>query len=392
MDRLFRILLLSALESCAAILMQRGIYFFAYKHLEFSATDNLLLALLAGVTYILGAVPRHRLCVRYGERRVLAFTAIGLLATCSLMAIAPRSAVVIVVCNGLVSWMYGMKWPIIESYVTAGRNPREVARALGWFNITWAGTVPVCVAAAGAIIVFNDSGLFVISIVINASILAIMAGLPRRPTHLSHDHPERLPADHAARYTALLKSSRWLMTSSYMLVFVLVPLLPEIFIERLGFGIVAATALSSIMDATRWLTFVVMERSHKWHGSAAVIAWSLILMPATFFMILIGNSLAVVLIGELFFGLAEGVVYYAALYYAMVIKNSSVDAGGAHEAMIGVGFTLGPLAGLAGKAMAGAVGGATIGMIAGVSPVIVLCTVGGLLPLLALRPRRTPAA
>jgi hypothetical protein len=43
-----------------------------------------------------------------------------------------------------------------------------------------------------------------------------------------------------------------------------------------------------------------------------------------------------------------GVVYYAALYYAMSVGRAEVDAGGTHEALIGVGYTIGPLASLGG--------------------------------------------
>ena len=45
--------------------------------------------------------------------------------------------------------------------------------------------------------------------------------------------------------------------------------------------------------------------------------------------------------GELLFGWAVGEVYFAALYYAMVVQNASVEAGGGHERIIGLGFALG---------------------------------------------------
>ena len=59
------------------------------------------------------------------------------------------------------------------------------------------------------------------------------------------------------------------------------------------------------------------------------------------------TSLSVVLLGELCFGLGAGMVYYAALYYAMVVKRASVHAGGGHEGLIGSGFVIGTLLGLA---------------------------------------------
>ena len=72
-------------------------------------------------------------------------------------------------------------------------------------------------------------------------------------------------------------------------------------------------------------------------------------LPAGFLLILLGNSLPLVILGEVVFGTAAGFSYTAALYYALVSENASVDAGGAHEGLIGIGIGLGPLSGLAGQ-------------------------------------------
>jgi hypothetical protein len=58
------------------------------------------------------------------------------------------------------------------------------------------------------------------------------------------------------------------------------------------------------------------------------------------------------LIGFGTFGAGLGVVYHAALYYAMSVGLAEVDAGGTHEALIGGGYALGPLVGLGGMGLA----------------------------------------
>ena len=67
--------------------------------------------------------------------------------------------------------------------------------------------------------------------------------------------------------------------------------------------------------------------------------------------------------------------YTASLYYALVVKNASVDAGGAHEALIGLGFVLGPVAGLVGGALAKPLG-RDGGFFWAVLPIIVASVVG----------------
>jgi len=102
-------------------------------------------------------------------------------------------------------------------------------------------------------------------------------------------------------------------------------------------------------------------------------------------MALFGADLAVVLVGELLFGLSVGMTYYAALTYAMVVKNAAVDAGGSHESLIGAGFAIGPASGLVGDYLAPVVGGRFVGRIVGVAPLVVVCAVGAAVSLIRMR-------
>jgi hypothetical protein len=51
--------------------------------------------------------------------------------------------------------------------------------------------------------------------------------------------------------------------------------------------------------------------------------------------------------GLLLFGTGMAVIYTAAIYYALEVGKAEVDAGGKHEALIGIGYTVGPGVGLA---------------------------------------------
>lgn len=79
-------------------------------------------------------------------------------------------------------------------------------------------------------------------------------------------------------------------------------------------------------------------------------------LPLGFGAIVFGSSLYTVVLGEVGFGVLAGVTYYAALYYALVVKNASMDAGGAHEGLIGLGLVRGPGVGLVGHWVASAGG------------------------------------
>jgi hypothetical protein len=76
---------------------------------------------------------------------------------------------------------------------------------------------------------------------------------------------------------------------------------------------------------------------------------TMLALPAGFLLVLLGHSLPLLILGEVIFGVAAGFAYTSSLYYALVAENASVDAGGAHEGLIGIGIGLGPLSGLAGQ-------------------------------------------
>jgi hypothetical protein len=59
-----------------------------------------------------------------------------------------------------------------------------------------------------------------------------------------------------------------------------------------------------------------------------------------------GVAIAQFALGLVAFGIGVAVLYFAALFYALEAGRAKVDAGGRHEAMIGAGYTLGPLCGL----------------------------------------------
>ncbi len=62
--------------------------------------------------------------------------------------------------------------------------------------------------------------------------------------------------------------------------------------------------------------------------------------------IVLAPTLAVIFIGFGVFGAGIGIIYYAALYYAMSIGKGQVDASGKHESLIGMGYAIGPASGL----------------------------------------------
>jgi MFS family permease len=373
--------------SFAATLLQRGAYFFTHDILGFTQAQNLWLALLVGITYIFGATRSHKLTVRFGERRTLVSVLLLLALAHALLAVSGVWLLVLVI--AAIAAIQGAMWPIFESYMSAGETPQNLGRALSRYNIGWALSVPASLALAGPLIASgNPRLLFVVAAALYAAVALSCLTFPARPAHLEAGHAARPDEQTLFSYRALLKSARFGMIGGYTLMYVLAPLMPEI-MKNVGFGTAAAARASSLIDVARLACFVGLFAYSGWHGRKFPLLVAVCALPLGFLLTLFGPSIAAVVPGELLFGGSMGFLYTAALYYAQVVENASVDAGGAHEALIGLGYALGPSAGLIGSALAHGDGPGSPayvrGMAIATAPLIVACVVGALRPLLRAR-------
>jgi predicted MFS family arabinose efflux permease len=377
------------LQSFAGVLLSRGVYFYTHERLAFTATQNLFLGLGYGIAYIAGAFVSHRLTSRLGERRLLSWLLTSLIATHVVLFAMPRGPV-LAVALPLISFFLGVHWPIVESFMSAGETPGQLLRVSSRYNVTWATSVPLGIGVSGTLIASpRPETLFLVPAVFSAAALVVvLLRFPRRLLHLDSAHPERPRAAEIPRYAALTVSARWGMMLSYSLIFLLAPLMPNI-LQQLGLNVARSTPAAALLDVGRLLSFGVVALYSGWRLRAVPMVAALVTLPVAFCMVLFAQHLALALAGELLLGLAAGFAYSSALYYALVVKNASVDAGGAHEALIGLGYALGPIAGLAAKGVAAASGGSgnTLGILAAALPLVALCLYGGLRPLGALRTR-----
>ena len=377
-------------------MLQRGAYFYTHEVLGFDQAQNLWLALLTGLTYIAGAMGSHRLTVRLGEKRTL-LCVLGALAAIHVALNLVLPAWALVAALGVIALLQGSMWPIFESYMSAGETPRSLGRALSVYNISWAFSTAPALAVAGYLIASGSPRLlFAVAALGYSGVLVSSLWLPAHPAHLAAGHADRPPADVLERYRGLLSASRYAMLGSYTLLYVLAPLMPEI-MKNVGFETASAARAASLLDVARFCCFLALFAYSGWHGKKLHIALGIAALPVGFALILLGSNAATVIGGELLFGLAMGYLYTAALYYAQVVQNASVDAGGAHEALIGLGYFLGPGAGLIGTAIAGGAGPGEAGYVTGMSiatlPIVLASTLAAIWPLVRTARRATrPAA
>ncbi|MGQ0628117.1 MAG: hypothetical protein ACT4PL_08465 [Phycisphaerales bacterium] len=313
--------------------------------------------------------------LRLSARGMLVFVMIGMGVLCMVpgvialtepvgMSVAERSGWPIWVLVGVYSPLSGALWPLVESYVSGGRSGADLRSVTGKFNVAWSGALVVTLLAISALV--KERPIEVLTVLGGVHLLCVLNLRWFTPDPAEHVVEHHAPPP--ASYAGLLTLLRVLLPVAFLVLAALAPSLPAAR-ERLGLGPAWGTTLAAGWMIARVGAFFAMERWQGWHGRWSVPLAGGGLLLAAFAVLICAPALLtgptaiiVFFAGLLAFGVGVGVVYCAALYYALEVGQAEVDAGGRHETLIGIGYTVGPLCGLVacGLAARGTIESATV--------------------------------
>lgn len=373
------------LASMGTGVITNGIFFVAREGCGFSTPMNFGLGAMLGVTYIAGAAGVGPALRRVAERHAAVSTRsvlAGLSIVMGLAAILPQIAVGLAKEPAGASWSVwaavavyapcsGAFWPIVESYLGGGRSGKRLRRAVGQFNTIWAVAVLVSLWAMGPALERYPLGVLLVFGCLQALSTVLVWPIGAEPgVHLPEHHDPHPPV-----YVPLLTTFRLLLPTSYYVVSVWSPYAPAA-MEGLGVGVAWQAPVAATWMLSRLVVFATMERWHGWQGRwwPAVVGvvgmvggiGSALMAP----LLGAGTGVPLLVAGLAALGVGNGVIYSAALYYAMEVGKGEVEAGGVHEALIGVGFAGGPATGLLAVGVVGT--GAISGLSLNVSVLAIL--------------------
>lgn len=439
------VLAVTSLNSVATGVTYNGLAFITSKAYGYGTLPNSLLALVMGVTYVAGALlagpglraaqarwssltPRRALSIIIAAAAVLNLLPV---AAWFLTDPAHRAATAwaMWVYIALYSALCGSLWPVVESFLSGGRSGHKLRRDMGVWNITWSGSLVVSLVSIGALAALfsggpaaaapdadtlsapasaaTDGNGYVLALALGSLLhlaaIPAAAALPPRPPPHAHEHAHPVPPI----YHPLLAAHRLLLPAAYVVMYALAPLLPDLMgsaIRRAGLDAALAAPLAAAWLLARVATFFALGRWHGWHGTwftawagtlALLGGFALCVLADTIALAAVPDSdwapLTLQLVGLFIFGCGAAAIYCGALYYVLEVQSAEVDAGGSHEALIGVGYSVGPLCALipawavsAGSLSASQERPATLGLVAGVTA---LAVGGAIFGALRSRPR-----
>jgi len=345
---------IGGLNSFATILYFNYLYFFMRDRFEFGDRRNLLLAAWLGLTYTFAAWQAGKFAHRFGYFNALkigfGLMAAGL-AVGSQLASASGQVLAATVTN------IGMCciWPTLEALVSESETPARVPRAVGIYNIVWAVTNAAAFFIGGTLVEkFGFKSIFYLPLAMMLVQLALTFWLQNHadetaraaagePTAVLPTDPNR-PSP--ARAKSFLRMA-WLANPfAYIAINTLIAVTPGL-AAKFHVSPMFAGFVWSLWCFARLGAFVVLWRWTDWHYRFRWLAASFAILILSFTTILLSPNLPVLIVAQIFFGGAIGLIYYSSLYYSMDGGPAKSEHGGIHEAAIGLGNFVGPAIGAA---------------------------------------------
>lgn len=361
-SRLITYFLVEFLCSIGQPLLTMGIFFYTHNVLGWGLRANLLLAVGEGAVYTIGAMLAHGMVQRFGQRRALITVNILMAGVVTFAAVHPSTAIVICVLLAY-SFIIAINWPMLESRVSSCGASATMSRRIGVYNFVWSSASCGMFALSGAIIARWPSGMFVLPLIVHG-LSAVLMWIADDPDELiagegrdcssPQDHPHA-ELELRRQRTLALWLSRISLPAMYVVSNALVSMMPSLPSIR-DFSVPMQTAVGSLWLAARVVMFVILGATVFWHTRPKLLLLSSLAMllaflvialpPSQWFSVSVQTDRAALALAQIVLGFAMGMIYAASLYFGMVLSEGSTEHGGYHEALIGLGFVLGPGAAL----------------------------------------------
>lgn len=328
------------------------LFFFMRDRFGYGNLENLLLSAANGFIYMFAAWYGGRFAQRYGYYRALRLgfgTMAVVLAIGSVVTSLPGHWLTMAL------WTVGMcfTWPTLEALVSEGESRDSLPRRIGIYNLTWAGSSAVAYFAGGAMLErLGERSIFLVPAALHISQLLLLQLLARGDQrsihHLSDPGAPAIALDLRERMRARsFLQLAWLANPfAYVAINTIIAIIPGL-AQRHGLSPTWAGIFCSLWFFARFGAFALLWVWPGWHYRFRWFVGAYIMLLGGFAVILLSPALWPVLLAQIAFGFAVGLVYYSSLFYSMDVGDTKGEHGGIHEAAIGAGIFGGPAMGAA---------------------------------------------
>jgi predicted MFS family arabinose efflux permease len=351
--------LLEGINSFATAYYFNYLFFYTQRQYGFGNFDNLVLSACNGLVYMCTAWYGGR----FGQSRGY-FSALTLGFGLMLAAMAAGTLHDNLIAHGagMVVWTLGMcfTWPNLEALASEGESRDGLKQMVGIYNVVWAAGAALAFFIGGALIevlgwksmFWLPGGLHLIQL------LGVLCLKRQSVTAAAGERSAMETARGLASNTApaeavspgLAKSflrMAWVANPfAYIAINTAIPLIPGL-ARRFELTPALAGFFCSTWMFSRLVAFVLFWRWTRWHYRFRWLVSAYVLLMASFVALLLASHLWAVILAQITFGWAIGLIYYSSLFYSMDTSDTKGAHGGMHESAIGFVIFAGPAVGAA---------------------------------------------
>ena len=307
-----------------------------------SSTELALLQTASTVFYVVNSIVMGRLSDRISRSLLARISTVGAIASAVLIARADslRYLYLVVPLMGLAGGVY---WPSIQGAVGAESGPAQVEKTIGWFNVSWSIGKTLGFVGAGWL-VYTRGHEFTLWIAAGAALPILLLYPSDRADRWDH-----LPAEEAAVDRVAFRTIGYIAnflafgvgTVFSTQFFKYLEALPQGVIDREAFfGIFMGT-----IYASQTLIFVLLQRGRAWtYRRTLLYGAQLVAGSAAAAVTLLGGAGPLLGLAALV-GVGLGFSNASSIYYSLHGPSDHGKYAGVHEAVLGSGTILVPLAG-----------------------------------------------
>lgn len=321
-------------------------------HFGFGNKLNLALAAFLGFVYMLASWQAGKFAQHKGYFNALKL-GFGVMLVSFAVAMFLRTALTEIIAAAAVTIGMCFIWPTIEALISDGETAEQLPHYVGIYNVVWAVTNAVAYFVGGSLIeAFGYHIIFTLPLATMCIMLALTFWLQRHAAQLAREavnkrETDAPPAPHqpASPHAKAFLRMAWLANPfAYIAIQTLIAVIPGI-AHKFNLSPMFAGFICSLWCFVRIGAFVVLWQWTKWHYRFRWMGVAFGLLILSFATILMSPNLTLLIVAQVFFGWATGLIYYSSLFYSMDASDTKGEHGGIHEAAIGLGNCLGPAIG-----------------------------------------------
>jgi len=364
---------LAALNTLATVWYASYLFFFLRDRFGFGNRMNLWVSALYGLVYIPAAVQCGKFAQRRGFITSLKVGYGGLTLAMILGALLKDSLAgnLFVLVAYTVALLF--IWPALEASVSENETQAGVQHNVGIYNCTWASSAAVAYFIGGTLYdALGDKAVFWVPAGIFALQFAIAVWLGRRKVESDRlrvegekagetsdfaeattDKPALPGQPEETAFHQKVPPKRFLQMAwlanpfAYVGINTVIAVMPGV-ANKLELSPTRVGLFCSVWWFARLATFALLWQWRGWHYRFRWLLTAFILLIGSFMALLLTTELWMIVLAQLFFGFAVGLIYYSSLFYSMDVGGETQgEHGGLHEAAIGVGVFAGPAVGAA---------------------------------------------